>query len=119
MQLTDENFMLVAMHRYDNCQLNTIDEFQQDINRLNCIQKLIEKYLSSKGNIINIRLVLNHTIILHNAFGSLLEDMFLFKFPLSYLAIMKPVMEYLQHTTPDKWKNIGFDMNILILLRNI
>lgn len=119
MIFTEENYTLMAMRHYDNCQLNTIEEFQSDLNRVNCAQKLIERYLHSKDNIINIRLLLNHCIVLHNAFGVIVGTMFKFRFDDDYLAVIRPVLEYLNIVNHDEWNSIGYDMNIRLMLEEI
>lgn len=119
MILTEENFTLVAMRHYDNCQLNTVEEFQSDLNRIHCAQKLIERYINSPESGINIRLLLNHCIVLHNSFGNIVGPMFKFKFAPDYQAVIRPVLEYLRIVRREEWKEIGYDMNIRQMLEDI
>ena len=115
--LTDENFMLVAMKHYDNQQLNTIEEFQQDINRVFCVQKIVEKYLSNKSKTINIRLVLNHCIILQNSFPGIVGDMFYLKFPDHYKSVVKPVLHSIGVLNDTDWNDIHDDDFIKEIIR--
>lgn len=64
--LCDDNFMIYAMKAYDkpNCILS---EFEEDLNRLKYIKRLIKRYKTT-GELKD-RLILNHIIILGNVFG--------------------------------------------------
>lgn len=117
--ITEENFQLMAMRHYDNCQLNTVEEFQSDLNRIHCAQKLIERYLNSKTKSVNIRLLLNHCIVLHNSFGNIVGPMFKFKFASEYQSVIRPVLEYLHIVKESDWKEIGYDMNIRLMLEDL
>jgi len=111
--------MIMAMHHYDNSQLNTIDEFQSDINRIACAQKLIERYMKSKPKEINIRLLMNHCIVLHNAFGKLAGPMFKIRFAPEYQAVIRPVLEFLRIVKKEDWEGTGFDLKIHAMLEKI
>ena len=64
--LCDDNFTIYAMKAYDkpNCILS---EFEEDLNRLKYIKRLIKRYKTT-GELKD-RLILNHIIILGNVFG--------------------------------------------------
>lgn len=64
--LCDENFLLYAIKCYSKPNA-VISEFEEDLNRIQYIKRLITKYRDSgefKG-----RLILNHIIVLYNVFG--------------------------------------------------
>jgi hypothetical protein len=63
----DENFMLYAAKHYSNPQCLDIAEFNEDVNRVKYIKRLINRY--KLFGEIKERLVLNHIIILCNVFG--------------------------------------------------
>lgn len=65
--LDNENLLLYAIKCYDtpNCVMT---EFNEDYSRIFLLKKLCTKYLNA--NELNIRLILNHIMILYNVFGS-------------------------------------------------
>lgn len=63
MVLTDDNFLLYAMHHYQVPTCPTLDEFENDLKTI----KYIKKNLAKPE--INTRLLLNHIIVMFNCFG--------------------------------------------------
>ena len=64
--LNDSNFLLFASKAYDspNCVMS---EFEEDLNRIQYIKRLITKY--NNGGELKDRLILNHLMVLYNVFG--------------------------------------------------
>jgi len=105
--LTKQNFEMYAMKMYNNPQCDTIEEFQEDMNRVKYIKRLLGRY-HSKG-LLKERLILNHIIILNNVFGPKACCRILFfkiddKFH-SYLKSFLDYLQYIPHTIPE----ISFD----------
>lgn len=115
--LTEHNFIGIAMHFYDNMQCNTVEEFENDLYRIICIKKIIDRYNSSKK--INLRLLLNHIIILHNAFGSATVDLVQFKLDKNHLPVVKPIFVFLGYMESDYWNDVIEDSEIFNQLRRI
>src|SRR6478735_8065884 len=67
-KLTDSNFIMYAMKHYDHPQCCSMDEFNEDLNRIKYIKKLITRYIETGD--LKERLILNHLIILNNMFGA-------------------------------------------------
>lgn len=65
-ELTTENFRAVALSFYDHTDSISIMEFETDLKRFQHVANLLSKFTPEKGNV---RLILNHIIILHNCFG--------------------------------------------------
>ena len=65
--LTDDNYVMYAMKHYTNPHCRGVDEFQEDLNRIKYLKRLIRRYISS-GELKD-RLILNHIIIFYNVFG--------------------------------------------------
>ena len=116
-ELTDNNYIGIAMHHYDNVQCNTIEEFENDMYRIICVKKLIDKYLSSGK--INLRLVLNHIIILHNSFDVLAVDLLKLKMEDKHLPTVKSILVFLKYIESDNWNNTIEDSKIFNGLRLI
>ena len=65
--LNESNFVMYAMKLYDNPQCSGIEEFQEDLNRIKYIKRLLRRY--HKTGVLKERLILNHIIIISNVFG--------------------------------------------------
>lgn len=66
--LTNDNFILFCARHYDTRLSTSTAEFQEDVNRIKYIKKLITRYQQS--GVLKERLILNHIIILKNVFPS-------------------------------------------------
>ena len=65
-ELNEDNFVLFAMHNYDNPQCTSTNEFEDDLQRFKYLRKLFNRY--ENGDLQH-RLILNHIIVLANVFG--------------------------------------------------
>jgi len=115
--LTEENYIGVAMHHYDNIQCNTIEEFQNDMYRIICIKKLIDRYISS-GNI-NLRLILNHIIVINNSFGEITFELLKLRLGNKYYPVIKAILVFLKYIESDIWNEIQEDSKIFNELRRL
>lgn len=91
--LNKNNFIQYCMHNYDNPQCHTLKEFEEDLNRISCIQRLFTRYLTNKD--LNERLVINHLIILFNVFGSATLNILFFKLEKQYWDLLITFLTYL------------------------
>lgn len=71
--LNEKNFLLYAMHHYNNVSCVTVEEFQEDLKLFTYIKKQLGKQEANK------RLLLNHIIILFNIFGDAALNMLFYK----------------------------------------
>lgn len=93
MELDDSNFITIASSSYRNFGLFEDSEFQKDVDRIKCIEKLMQKY--RKTGEINLRLILNHIIILFNLFEENdCRSMLIFKL-YRFLDILFPILLYI------------------------
>ncbi len=67
MNLTQDTFLLYAMHSYENPHCKSMNEFKEDLSRPKYIKRLFARYLLD--NELKQRLILNHIIIFRNIFG--------------------------------------------------
>jgi hypothetical protein len=116
-KLTEDNYIAYCMKYYDNCQCNTIEEFEQDLYRIVCIKKIIDRYIASDK--INIRLLLNHVIILHNSFDVIVPELLKLRLPEHHLPIVKPVLVFLKYIESDDWIEVISDSIVFNQLRMI
>lgn len=123
LKLTENTFIQIAMHWYDNIQCTSIEEFEEDLKRFVYLRKLFVRYL--ENNDLRERLILNHLIILHNVFGIITPELLFFKMDKQYWGILATFMLYLNimpDTIPEldvKLSNLQLDQEVIKKLRNI
>ena len=87
---------MYAMKMYTNPQCSDMNEFQEDLNRIKYIKRLLGRY-ESKGHLRE-RLLLNHIIILNNVFGSeACCRILFFKIENRFYSHLKTLLSYLQY----------------------
>lgn len=93
-ELTKDNYVLYCMKHYDNPQCCSIKEFEEDLNRVFYLQKLLTRYLSSKEELRE-RLILNHLIVLFNLFGDATINILFYKLDKEYWSVLITFLIYL------------------------
>lgn len=122
-KLNDNNFLLYAMHHYDNPQCHSIDEFEEDLKRFLYLKKLLSRY--KKDNELRERLILNHIIVLYNVFGTSTTNMLFFKIEKEHWNVLITFLVYLERmpeTLPEYsivLSDIPLDETVVSALRNI
>ena len=116
MKLTDDNFLLYAMHHYDNIQCHSIEEFEEDLKKFLYLKKLFSRYKYSGE--LRERLILNHIIVLYNTFGDAATSMLLFKLD-EYKSELATFLIYLNRLPEDEVSNVKIDTIIVNALRKI
>jgi hypothetical protein len=88
--LNDNNFLLFASKAYDKPNAVT-SEFEEDLNRIQYIKRLLTKYYST--DVLKERLILNHLIIFYNVFGvEPSTRMIFFKLEEKDIQVLKPFL---------------------------
>jgi hypothetical protein len=59
---------LLEEHKKNTHETVPLDEFREDVMRLVYVGRLIKKY--NRSNQLNVRLLINHIVILYNTFGN-------------------------------------------------
>lgn len=91
--LTESNFSLYAAKAYDKPNA-VMSEFEEDLNRILYLKRLLTKYYSSK--VLKDRLIMNHIIVLYNVFGVVAATRMLFyKLDDKDLEVVKPFLIFL------------------------
>ena len=88
--LTEETFLLYAANHYDNPQLQSEEEFYDDLKKFKYIKRLFNKY--SESGELKERLILNHIVVLTNVFGPEAAVKMLFLRLPEYLHFLKPFL---------------------------
>lgn len=93
--LTPENLLLYAAKAYDKPNALMV-EFEEDVNRIQYIKRLLTKYYSTE--ILKERLILNHLVIFYNVFGvEPATRLLFFKLEMKDLEVLKPFLIYLSY----------------------
>jgi len=122
-KLSEDNFLLYAMHHYDNPQCHNIEEFEKDLRIFLYLKKLITRYKQSDE--LRERLILNHIIVLYNVFGDAATNMLFYKIDEKYWDVLVTFLVYLERmpeSVPQyniRTSDISLDENIINALRKI
>lgn len=123
--LSEKNVVMYAMRHYDNAQCIDIDEFYDDLKRINYIKRLFVRYRTN--NELKERLILNHLIILFNVFPvDVATNLLFFKIDGEHWSQLKTFLVYLNYM-PEKLtflencelltSDIPLDSHIITILR--
>lgn len=93
-KLTESNFLLYAMHHYDNPQCHSLEEFEEDLKKFLYLKKLFSRYKNNDE--LRERLILNHIIVLYNIFGEAATRMLFHKIDESCWSALATFLVYLE-----------------------
>lgn len=122
-KLCENNFLLYAMHHYDNPQCHSIEEFEEDLKKFLYLKKLLSRY--KKDGELRERLILNHIIVLYNVFGDAATNMLFYKIDaecwsalVTFLVYLERMPEFVtEHSI--KLSDVVLDEKIISALRKI
>lgn len=117
-ELNDDNLFLYAAKHYYNPKFSDIEEFYEDLKRFKYIKRLVNRYLDN-GELAE-RLILNHLIVVFNAFGAeatlnILE----LKLDDKHWPVIKPFLIFLNYIRNDQYVQIKMDQLVVDKLRKI
>lgn len=92
-KLNKDNFILYCMKHYDNPQCTSVKEFEEDLNRILYLQKLLTRYINNDE--LRERLILNHLIVLFNLFNDAAINILFYKLDKEYWNILITFLIYL------------------------
>ena len=122
-KLTEDNFLLYAMHHYDNPQCHSLNEFEEDLKKFLYLKKLLSRY-KNNGELRE-RLILNHIIVLYNIFGDAATKMLFHKIDQNCWGALVTFLVYLGRMPEDLpeynivLSNVILDETIISTLRKI
>jgi hypothetical protein len=92
-ELTHENWVMFAIKHYDNPTSVTYDDFEEDLNRIKYIKRLLRRYKTSGE--LKTHLILNHIIVMYNVFDDAATPLLFFKVEATYWPVLKAFMLFL------------------------
>lgn len=111
-KLNESNFLLYAMHHYDNPQCNSVQEFEEDLKKFLYLKKLLSRY-KNNGELRE-RLILNHIIVLYNIFGESATRMLFYKIDESCWSALVTFLIYLERM-PERVSEYGIVLSDMAL----
>lgn len=116
--LNRRNFELYAAQNYNNPECLDIEEFKEDLARFKYLKRLLRRYEISDD--LQIRLILNHIIVLYNVFGiEAANRMLWYKIEPEHWTYIKPFLVFLNYLPVDEKVEVPLDPLIVDLLRKL
>ena len=116
--LNRRNFELFASQNYNNPECLDIEEFKEDLARFKYLKRLLRRYEIADD--LQIRLILNHIIVLYNVFGiESANRMVWYKIESEHWTYIKPFLVFLNYLPVDEKVEIPLDPLIVDLLRKL
>ena len=98
--LNDDNYMMFAMKYYENIQCTSVDEFNDDLNKIKYVKRLFNRFLETGE--LKTNLILNHLIVIYNVFENQAATRLLFySIEKKFYSILKPFLIFLDRL-PEK-----------------
>ena len=108
--LNDKNYTMFAMKYYDNRQCTSVEEFQEDLNKIKYVKRLFNRFLETGE--LRTNLILNHLIVIYNVFeNEPATRMLFFRVEKKFYSILKPFLIFLNRL-PETVRGIeGIDIH--------
>jgi len=117
-EVTEENYLIVAAKHYNNPQCSSTEEFYDDLNRVKYIKRLINRYFDTSE--LSERLLINHIIVFYNVFGiEIATKLLAVKLPFKYWKVIKPFLIKLKYVDTEDLVGIEMDKQVIEALRKI
>ena len=117
-EVTEENYLIVAAKHYQNPQCTSTEEFYDDLNRVKYIKRLINRYFDTQE--ISERLIINHIIVFYNVFGiEIATKLLAVKLEHKYWTVIKCFLVKLNYLTSSDLAGIDMDKKVIEALRKI
>jgi len=117
-KITPANWLMFALHNYDNPQADGEEEFQDDVKRFKYLKRLFRKWKTTGE--LKTRLIINHIVVLHNVFGvEVCCTLLLFKIEREFWVILKTFLFYLNYIKDEELKSVKINKTILKSLQEL
>ena len=112
-KITKKNWLFFAIKNYNVPNLDSEQEFYEDVKRFKYLKRLFRKYKATGE--LKTRLILNHIIVLNNVFGNdASATLLLFKIEQEYWAILKTFLVFLNTIKDEELPNVKISKNLFI-----
>ena len=102
--LNEKNYLHFAMRFYDNRQCTSVEEFNEDLNKIKYVKRLFNRFLETGE--LRTNLILNHLIVIYNVFeNEAATRMLFFRVEKKFYSILKPFLIFLNRL-PEKVRGI-------------
>ena len=92
--LNEKNYVMFAMKYYDNLQCTSIEEFNEDLNKIKNVKRLFNRFLETGE--LRTNLILNHLIVIYNVFeNEAATRMLFFRVEKRFYSILKPFLLFM------------------------
>ena len=93
--LNEKNYLHFAMKYYDNRQCTSIEEFNEDLNKIKYVKRLFNRFLETGE--LRTNLIMNHLIVIYNVFETeAATRMLFFKVEKKFYSILKPFLLFME-----------------------
>ena len=115
--LNETNYIMFATKYYDNPQCTSIEEFNDDLNKIKYVKRLFNRFLETGE--LRVNLILNHLIVIYNVFeNEAATRMLFFRVEKKFYSILKPFLIFL-NLLPNTIKGVnGEDIDTKIIPLN-
>jgi hypothetical protein len=115
--LNESNFLQFAMRHYARPSCTSLNDFNDDLQRIKHLKKLLNKIINGKP--VKIQLVLNHMTILYNVFDmNACTAMLFYKVDSQYWSILKTILTHF-NIMPDFIPELGIVTTSIKIDENI
>jgi len=103
--LNEKNYVHFAMKYYVNIQCTSVDEFNEDLNKIKYVKRLFNRFLETGE--LRINLIMNHLIVIYNVFETeAATRMLFFRVEKKFYSILKPFLLFMEKL-PEEVKGIN------------
>ena len=93
--LNEDNYIMFATKYYDNPQCTTVEEFNDDLNKIKYVKRLFNRFLETGE--LRINLIMNHLIVIYNVFETeAATRMLFFRVEKKFYSILKPFLLFME-----------------------
>ena len=93
--LNEKNYVHYAMKYYMNNQCTSIEEFNEDLNKIKYVKRLFNRFLETGE--LRTNLIMNHLIVIYNVFETeAATRMLFFKVEKRFHSILKPFLLFME-----------------------
>ena len=118
--LNEKNYVMFAMKYYDNLQCTSVEEFNEDLNKIKYVKRLFNRFLETGE--LRTNLIMNHLIILFNVFHDAAVPLLFYNLEEELWPIVKSFLVYLKRIPEypkTKVDTIDVDEKVIQELNNL